>query len=302
MKSAAILVILLSISVAACRKRPEKPEETATKGSLLVLASQSYEDFIRLEANEYVRSYPDVNISVRGTSTREAIVHLLNDSVQCICVDRPLNDEERQVAAKAELIVAENKIGEGALAVIVHETNPVEHIAFQDVKDILTGSIKAWTSLKESRWEGDIRLVLTGRNSGTYEILQNHFFKIQSPLSVTTTVENEKEVVEYIRTHPQALGIVSIAALRNVARKTKVLAVESTNVMDELFVKPTQLNIYRALYPLHYSLYLYTSGSSRGVGGGFSTFVRSMQGQKIVQSGGFVPVVVPNRIIQINTE
>ncbi len=302
MKSAAVFVILISISVAACRKRPEKPEETATKGSLVVFVAQSYEDFIRQEANAYVRSYTDVSISVSGTSTREAIVHLLNDSVQCICVDRPLNDEERQVAAKAELIVAENKIGEGALALIVHESNPMEFIGFQDIKDILTGSKKSWTALKESRWAGDMNLVLTGRNSGTYEILLNHFFKIQSPLTVTTTLETEKEVVEYTRTHPQALGIVSIAAVRNVAGKTKVLAVESANVMDELFVRPTQLNIYRALYPLHYSLYLYTSGSSRGVGAGFSTFVRSMQGQKIVQDAGFVPVVIPNRIIQINTE
>ena len=302
MRSAAVFVILISISVAACRKRPEKPEETATKGSLMILATQSYEDFIRQEANAYVRSYTDVSISVGGTSTREAIVHLLNDSVQCICVDRPLNDEERQVAAKAELIVAENKIGEGALALIVHESNPMEFIGFQDIKDILTGSKKSWTALKESRWAGDMNLVLTGRNSGTYEILLNHFFKIQSPLTVTTTLETEKEVVEYTRTHPQALGIVSIAAVRNVAGKTKVLAVESANVMDELFVRPTQLNIYRALYPLHYSLYLYTSGSSRGVGGGFSTFVRSMQGQKIVQDAGFVPVAIPNRIIQINSE
>lgn len=302
MRSAVTFVILFSISVVGCRKRPAKPEETATKGSLMVLAAQSYENFIRQEANAYVRSYTDVSISVSGTSTREAIVHLLNDSVKCICVDRSLNDEERQVAAKAELVIAENKIGEGALALIVHKSNPVEFIAFEDVKDILMGSKKSWTALKESRWKGEIDVALTGRNSGAYEILQRHFFKIENPLTVTTTVETEKEVVEYTRTHPQALGIVSIAALRNVAGKTKVLAVESTDSTEERFVKPTQINVYRALYPFHYSLYLYTSESSTGVGAGFSSFIRSTQGQKIVQDAGFVPVVIPNRIIQINTE
>lgn len=302
MRSVAVFVLLFSISLVGCRKRPEKPVETATKGSLMVLSAHSYENFIRQEANAYVRSYTDVNISVSGTSTREAVVHLLNDSVKCICVDRPLNDEERQVAGKAELMITENKIGEGALALIVHENNPVELIALQDVKDVLTGSKKSWTALKESRGKGEMNLVLTGRNSGTYEILQNHFFKIQNPLTVTTTLETEKEVVEYTRTHPQALGIVSIAAVRNVTGKTKVLAVESTDSTGERFVRPTQINVYRGLYPLHYSLYLYTSESSTGVGAGFSSFIRSTQGQKIVQDAGFVPVVIPNRIIQINTE
>ncbi len=302
MKSAAVFVILFSISLVGCRKRPEKSVETATKGSLMVLSAHSYENFIRQEANAYVRSYTDVNISVSGTSTREAIVHLLNDSVKCICVDRPLNDEERQVAGKAELMITENKIGEGSLALIVHESNPTEFIGFQEIKDILTGSKKSWTALKESRWKGEIDLVLTGKNSGTYEILQNHFFKIQSPLTVTTALETEKEVVEYTRTHLQALGIVSIAAVRNVAGKTNVLAVESTDSTGERFVRPTQINVYRGLYPLHYSLYLYTSESSTGVGAGFSSFIRSTQGQKIVQDAGFVPVVIPNRIIQINTE
>lgn len=301
MKSTAAYVILLGISLVACRKRPEKPEETATKGSLVVLVAQSFEDFMRQEANAYVRSYTDVRISVSGTSTREAVVHLLNDSVKCVCVDRPLNDEERQVAAKAELVITENKIGEGAIALIVHESNPVELIAFQDVKDILTGSKRTWAALKESRWKGELNLVLTGRNSGTYEILQNHFFKIPNPLSVTTIFETEKEIVEYTRTHPQALGIVSIAAVRNGTGKIKVLAVESADSPDEQFVRPTQINIYRGLYPLHYSLYLYTSESA-GVGAGFSSFIRSTQGQKIVQDAGFVPVSIPNRIIQINTE
>ena len=249
-----------------------------------------------------MRLYPDVRASVAGVSTREAIVHFLNDSVRCICIDRPLNQEELEVAKKAEVLFAENIIAQDALAVLVHATNTTKTISFQDIKEIVSGKKNTWKSVSGSGWSGAIELALTGRNSGMYELLQRHFFQLPNELAVTSLGRTQQDVTAYVSSHPQAIGIVSIAALRNNPVSVKVLAVESTNVTDERYVKPNQINIYRSLYPLCYSLYLYTFASSTAVPAGFSTFVRAMHGQKIIQNAGLVPVVIPNRVIQITTE
>lgn len=296
------LIILFSPLIAGCVKKPDKPEETPTKGKLFVLVTEPHEQMMKQETEEYARLYPDVGVSVAGISTREAIVHFLNDSVKCICVDRRLNQEELEVAKKAEMLFIENIVAQDALAVIVHAGNPIENVSYQDIKEIVSGEKKTWKNISGSGLSGTIDFALTGRNSGTYELLQRYFFQLSSELAVTSLGKNHQEVVAHVSSHPQALGIVSIAALRNPPVSAKPLGVESTNIMGERFVKPSQINIYRSLYPLRYSLYLYTSASSTGVAAGFSTFVRAMHGQKIIQNAGLVPVVMPNRIIQITTE
>ncbi|HLF20414.1 MAG TPA: substrate-binding domain-containing protein [Bacteroidota bacterium] len=296
------LMILPSFLIAGCVKKQHKPEETPTKGELLVLVTDSHEQIMNQETEEYTRLYPDASVEVAGVSTREAIVHFLNDSVKCICVDRQLNQEEVEVAKKADLLFTENIIAEDALAVIVHAGNPIENISYQDVKEIVSGEKNMWKNIPGRGPSGSIEVVLTGRNSGMYELLQRYFFHLSHELFVTFLAKNQQEVMAYVSSHPQAFGIVSIGAVRNNPPSVKVLGIESTNIMKERFAKPSQINIYRSLYPMRYSLYLYTSTSSTGVAAGFSTFVRSMHGQKIIQNAGLVPVVIPNRVVQITTE
>ncbi len=297
-----LFFVAVCMLLGGCQKTSEKPEETATKGKLVVFSTESHQEVLRQEAAEYSRLYPDVTFEVSGVSTREAIVHFLNDSVRCICVDRPFNQEELEVVKNAEILYAENVIALDAFAVLVNSKNAQESISFDDVRDIVGGAKRTWKVITGSRMTGAIELVLTGKNSGAYELLQRHFFHFANEIALTAQAGTQQEVVSYVSAHPQAIGIVSIATLRNNSLPVKVLAVESTNITVERFVKPTQINVYHSLYPLSYSLYLYTSASSTGVQAGFSTFVRAMHGQKIVQNAGLVPTVIPNRVIQITTE
>ncbi|MBI4429425.1 MAG: substrate-binding domain-containing protein [Ignavibacteriales bacterium] len=293
-------MLLLGMILSACARKPEKPEETATKGTLFMLAAESHEGLMKQEAAEFARLYPDVTVDVAGVSTREAIVHFLNDSVKCICVDRPLNKEELDVATSAGVLYAENVIAQDALAVLVHSRNPKEVISYDEVRDVVAGTKSVWKNIAGPAWTGTIEFVLTGKNSGAYELLQRHFFHLSNEPAVNVLVTTQQDALAYVSTHPQAFGIVSVAALRNNSLPVKVLAVESTDMTGERYVKPNQKNIHRSLYPLSYSLYLYTS--STGVQAGFSTFVRTLYGQKIMENAGLVPAVIPNRIIQITTE
>ena len=296
----AVSVLLASVlALAGCRK--EEPPKVVP---MAVLASEPLRTLMEEEAAQYNSLYPGAPVVVHAVETREAVVHLLNDSVHAIAVDRPLNEEERAVAEQAGMHLTENAFAGDGLAVIVHSSNPLMEITVESVRKIVTGSAENWKAVPESRWAGLIDLVLPGRNAGTSELLQSTILKPSSAIRPTTVVRDQAAALAHVATHPNALTFVSVLMLSRLPDRTRLVGVGAGNGRDSIgYVRPSQMDLYQSLYPLHYLLYLYTSESKAAVGTGFSTFVvATLTGQKVVQNAGLAPVKIPNRVIQLNPE
>jgi len=268
-----------------------------------MLVSNPYLPLMSQEADEFMAEYDKTHIRMEGTTAREAVVALLNDSVRCICIGRPMNAEERRVAQDAGITVGTIRIGRDALVFIVSDGNPVKTIKLSTLKLILGKPGARWKNVPGSSLSGNIEVIFTGKNSGTYELLQRKFFDLGKEIAPTKTGPTEKEIVQYIRANPQALGIVSFASVVDHPNGVHMLAVESMDTTSQkTFVEPNQSNIYEELYPFTYSLYLYLSEKKLGVGSGFGTFVMTLMGQKIIQEYGIAPETIPSRIIQLKSE
>ncbi len=298
-----MIAAVLGAIVLAGGCRPKK-EETPTAGSTVVLASQPLASLLQGEAAEYMSLYPETRLEVRAVETREAIVEMLNGGVHAIGIDRPLNPEERTVAADAGMNIVENSFATDALAIIVHADNPARRLSVESVRRIVTHSAVAWIAIPESKWDRSIDLVLTGLNSGPPELLQRSFFHLPRSPEVSARVASQHDAIEYVRAHPSAVTFVSMMNLSGLPSDVRVLPVESTDsAAVGSYVLPTQMNVYQSLYPFHYSLYLVLAESKAAVGAGFSTYViKTVTGQKAVQNAGLVPVKIPNRVIQLNPE
>ena len=293
-----MLFILIAV-VGGCKKQTE----TATFGHRLLLASDPYLPLIQQEAEQFISLYPQVKIEVRGATTREAIVLLLNDSVQTIVIDRQFNEEEKQVAQQASIRLVENKIAEDGIAIIVHKQNPIPNITAESVHRIVTKTATEWTQIAESHWFGPIDFVLTGRNSGMYELLQKKNLIGSKPLEPNAVMNSQHEVIQYVSTHPHSVGCVAASLLFDESVNVKMLPVLTKSPEgDEKEYLPRQQEIYESLYPFHYSLYLYNAEAKAAVGVGFSALVLSNVGQKIFQRSGLVPVSIPYRTIQLKAE
>ena len=170
------IFLIVTASAVGCKKKVE----TATSGYRLLLAADPYLPIMQQEADQFMSIYPEVKMIVNGTSTREAIVLLLNDSVHSIVIDRQFNEEEQQIVKQAAIRIVENRIAEDGIAMIVHKQNPISSIHAESVRNIVAGEVKDWIKIPEARWSGDIDLVLTGKNSGMYELLQKKVFSIPS--------------------------------------------------------------------------------------------------------------------------
>jgi phosphate transport system substrate-binding protein len=235
--------------------------------------------------------------------------------VRVIIVDRALNVEERGVVEKAGITITETKIAEDALVLVVHRQNPMQNIALGSLKDIVTRKITEWSRVPEAQWSGPIEFVFTGRNSGAYELLAQKFLLLQEDIVPAVVAQTQKEVLDYVAGHPRAFGVVSAACFYSVTRPQgipdtttalRLLAVPRTDTTAaDVFVKVHQYYIHRGIYPFHYGVYMYfTSAPTRDAGPelGFTTFVASYPGQKIIQDAGLVPATMPIRVIQTKQE
>jgi phosphate transport system substrate-binding protein len=293
-----ILLILLASAV-GCKKK----DETATSGHRLLLTADPYAPLMQQEVEQFMSIYPQVKMEVRSVSTREAVVLLLNDSVQSIIIDRQFNVEEQQVIHQAAIRIIENKIAEDGIAVIVHKQNPISSIRAESVRNIVTNTVKDWNQITEAHWSGTIDFVLTSKNSGMYELLQEKIFSVSKPLEPTTIMSNQSEVIQYVSMHPQSVGCVAASLVNDGKAQIKVIPLIAKSPEGiETKYEPRQQEIYNALYPFHYSLYLYNAETKTSVGVGFGALVLSDIGQKIIQRAGLVPVSIPYRTIQLHAE
>jgi len=308
MKSAVLFSVLIALSVAGCTKRQGSDIRS---GTLTVLATESHLPLVQQLAAQYCSLYPEVVLSAYGTTTRGAIVDMVNDSIHCIIVDRRFNDEEHAAAQSARLRVIETEIAHDALTVLVHPRNKLSAVSMDALRSMLAGDVALWSKLPEAKLNGVIELCLTGRNSGLYEMVTRNFFKIRQDIPLVAVATSQQAIIEYVATHPEALGMVSYATWRDTTHSAEQQWKKNVRVLDFLVrdtagvltpVKLNQRNIFDEIYPLTYSLYIYTSEKTPGTAYGFSAFVAGDVGQRVFLYAGLVPKTTPYRTIQLTQE
>lgn len=280
--------------------------ESPTRGNLTLLASESLAPLMNQEAFEFHRIYPGINVTVLPALTREAIVALFTDTIKAAATDRPLNEEEVSVMTNAKLPIMETKIGEDALVVLVNRKNGLSQLSLTDLGRILSGGITHWDQIPSSGRKGSIQLSLTKRNSGIYELLEKHFFRLERGINIQVPTSSQEAVIEEVKRNPSTLGIVSFSFFKSTG-VTAASALRSLQIAGQPDsgrgpVSPSQQAISSKEYPLSYPVYLYVKEDKAGPGSGFASFLTSQPGQKIIQNAGILPVKIPSRPVQLVQE
>jgi phosphate transport system substrate-binding protein len=305
--------------IAAALGCGRQPAESPTRGRLEVAASESHGALVEREAELFDGLYPQARITVRRTTTREAYVALLADSVRLVVVDRPPNAEERRAIDDLGLAIEKVRVARDALALIVNRENGLESLALDRVALLLAGRPHAWDEWPATRLTGPIRLVVTGRNSGAWELLCGTFFPGLDP-AAGGRAASLSEVLAQVAADPRAVGVVSVAAWKDRApapvaaaaapgwargvaaphpevRALAIAGADSSGVPTAGVLH--QANIHSGAYPLHYPVYVLFNRDSR-LAAGFSAFVASAPGQKLVLEAGLVPASMPVRVVQLD--
>jgi phosphate transport system substrate-binding protein len=317
----AALVAAMGIAILAATSCEHPPRQSPTQGRIAIAVAESHAALLQREADLFESLYPDARVDVEATTTREAFVALLADSVDLVVVDRAPNAEECAAAKALHLQLEEVRLAEDALAVMVQASNRVESLSLAQIADLLCGRTTDWSQVGGAA--GPVRIVLTGRNSGAWELAAAKFFPDPQALRAALVLPTQEAVLARVAADPEALGLVSIATWKSAPPAAVAPGAESTATagwasdvtatnaaVRALAIAGTdslgapvrhalhQANVHLGVYPLHYPVYVLFDTHSR-LAAGFSAFIASAPGQKLILATGLVPATMPVRLVHL---
>jgi phosphate transport system substrate-binding protein len=287
------------------------PPETPTKGYVTIVVSDAVAPLIAAEERIFEELYPDAHLTIETAPDREAIARLFNagagDSITIIVTARPFNAEELEVKKRFKLQVREIPVAFDGVAVIVNNENPLRQLRTTELDSILTGSIASWDDVRGTTHKSPIKLVLPDINSADYEVVGTTILKGARYATPAKTVGSSLEMIQAVLKDPDAIGIVGMAWLKEHGDQVRQVELGDPNAPDSLgtrgkFFSPHPAYVYEQYYPIRRNVCIYSTADNYGPAAGFTSFVASAPGQKIVVNSGLVPATMPVRLVETTTK
>jgi phosphate transport system substrate-binding protein len=283
-----LLVLILVASLAGCAPRsadatsvPELSETIENKGSdTLVNLALAW-------AERYMELHPDVRLSVTGGGSGTGIAALINGTVDIANASRQMKAEEVEAAEANGITPVEFVVARDAIAIVVHPSNPVDQLSFQQISAIYTGEITNWRDVGGE----DRPIVLLSResNSGTYVYFLENVVRMgreDSELLFSPgalLMPSSEGITSEVTENPNAIGY---DGLGYVTPEQKVVAV--SRGPEGPYVLPSVETVNDGSYPIARPLYMYTAGEPTGRIEAYLEWIRN-EGQAVVPELGFVP-------------
>ncbi|WP_071144794.1 PstS family phosphate ABC transporter substrate-binding protein [Bacteroides ihuae] len=305
-----LLIVLLSLAtLSACNQKPKDGmTDTYTSGVIAIAADESFQPIVQEEVDVFEGVYPLAGIVPRYTTEVNAINLLLKDSVRVAIATRTLTSEEMNSFHSRKFFPREIKLATDGLALIVNQKNSDSIISVRDIKRILTGEIKKWIEIYPKSQLGDIQLVFDNKNSSTVRFAADSLCK-GKPLSTDLkALKNNQDVINYVARTPQAIGVIGVNWLGNRSDTTnlsfrneiRVMAVSAENIATPSnSYKPYQAYLFYGDYPLVRSIYVLLNDPRNALPWGFTSFLTSDRGQRIILKSGLVPATQPVRVVDV---
>lgn len=283
-KNKEIIGALLAVALLfffGCKER----DNTPIKGSLKCYVDESLYNVVKAERDTFVVLYTESKIDLKVVKAREGIATILNGEANMFVSSRALNDEETAFAKKQVPDMRSFKFCYDAVVPIVRENDSKNEITLDEIKKILKGETAGYT------------VFVPEHNSGVYEYLKENLLDNQEPKNVSI-VKSEEETIGKIKATKKSLGFVGLNTLAKVTG-VKILEVGSKVRSDGevLYYKPYVAYLVTKTYPLLRTTTIFINEYGIGLASGFSTFLTSYEGQKIVSQNNLGPATVPIRMV-----
>jgi len=316
------IAIFMACALFACQKpkklKEGKPEsaqnsselETPTSGHIRLGIDESMAPVLEQLVTAFMNAYPDAKVDVWVKPEGALIRDLMADSIRMVLIGRDWADNEKKHLAKSDITPKMDQLGTDAVAMIIHKDNPVEHVTFAQLQDIVRGKITDWSQISP-KGTGQLNLVFDHPESGIIRYLENHVDgsgkSLPAEASHAYAAGNHRKLFEYVSTSKGALGFVGSPWLsdeddpevRARFEKIKYLRIVSPDSADlpGVPVGPFPNEIALHQYPLNRGIYALSREHFTGLGTGFVVYAASEVGQRILLKAGLLPEFMPPRFV-----
>jgi phosphate transport system substrate-binding protein len=281
--SAALLASSFALSGCARRSGDDGSSGGTATRTLTVKGSDTMVILVQRWAEKFMSSHAGTSVQVTGGGSGTGIAALVNGTTDICASSRPMKDAERaQLAEKRAANAREIPVALDALAIYLHESNPVKDLSMEQVKSIYTGLVANWKDVGGN----DASIIAYSRenNSGTYVYFKEHVLGSADFAAATQTLPGTAAVTNAVARDPNAIGYGGIAYAKGI----RLGAIRKAAA--DAPVEPTIENALSGEYPLSRFLYFYTAGEPTGEAAAFIQWVLGAEGQAVIQEVGYFPL------------
>lgn len=298
--SAIGLASLVSFSAVAIDKDlPEYSKVSGISGNLSSVGSDTLANMMTFWAEEFKRTYPNVNVQIQAAGSSTAPPALTESTSNLGPMSRKMKSREIEAFEKRYgYKPTAVRVAIDALAVFVHKDNPIEGLRIDQVDAVFSSNRKCGANTDADRW-GDLGLTgdwtrkdiqLYGRNSvsGTYGYFKK---KALCKGDFKNTVNEQPGSASVVQSVSASLNGIGYSGIGYQTSGVRALPLAKKG---DKFVEANMKNAVSGKYPLSRYLYVYVNKHPNKplapMEAEFLKMVMSKSGQKIVEKDGYIPL------------
>lgn len=296
-KFTAVFILILSTLVGC--NRSDSPSDTPTYGDITISVDETIKPLIESEVTTFSSIYQYAHLKANYKAQDDAFNDLMTDSTRLIIAARYLNKDELKQFENWEIVPKITKIAIDAVALI----------GSNDLKDsvITMGELKNLISLGSADKYKNTKVVFDNNNSSTIATLKEKT-GVGKLAPNCYALNTSTAVLNYVEKEKNTIGVIGVnwisdnddSTKQTFLKSVKVLGVAETDTSETF--KPYQAYIALKKYPLSRNIYVLSREAYTGLGTGFTAFLASERGQRIVLKFGLVPATMPVRLVELINE
>jgi phosphate transport system substrate-binding protein len=167
-------------------------------------------------------------------------------------------------------------VAKDGIALIVHQSNPLDGIRPREVEKIFSGDVESWSSINGK--PGQISIYTRNTASGTYAVFQEMAIRKRDYAPSSQKMAGNEQIASEVAKNANGIGYVGLAYIRTPG--VKVLPVDG--------ILPSNPD-----YPFARPLYFYYDANKemRPIVKEFVDFCLGQEGQKIVEAVHFISIL-----------
>ncbi len=284
---------------------PDYQKASGVSGNLSSVGSDTLANLMTLWAEEFKRTYPNVNIQIQAAGSSTAPPALTEATSNLGPMSRKMKDKERDAFEKKYgYKPTAIPVAIDALAVYVNKDNPIKGLTIPQVDAIMSltrkcghdSDITTWGQAGlEGAWASKT-IQLYGRNSvsGTYGYFKKKALCKGDYKSNVNEQPGSASVVQSVTSSLNGIGYSGIGY-----KTSGVKAVPLAKKPGKAFIEATPDNAVSGKYPLARFLYVYVNKQPNKplapLEQEFFKMVLSQTGQKVVIKDGYIPL--PGKVV-----
>jgi phosphate transport system substrate-binding protein len=265
-------LILLSVALAASTL-------VRADGKLVIKGSDTLgAKLVPQLAEAYKAQNPGIAFEIAAEGSSTGIAAVIDRTAEIGMSSRRAKQTEMSLATAKGVTLAPTIVAFDGIGVIVNASSPLTKLSKRQVEQIFAGDITDWSAVGGR--PGKISVYTRNTSSGTYQDFKDLAMNKRDYAPSSQKMAGNEQIAAEVGKNPNGIGYVGMAYLS--APGIKTLSIDG--------VVPNKETVLAKKYPFARPTFYYTNGEPTGEAAKFLAFTLSEEGQKIVESVGFVAI------------